>query len=179
MRILLLMFGSILLVGCSGRIYTVQSPTFVDGKTEGVLFYGYKAIEKKVVLDRIRHPKTGNITHSIYEVPGTGNYCAPQIKVTKVVIADYETQYAVTYEPGLFETNKFSVALDKGMLKAVNSESTPAIKTAVESLQGIAELRENILDGFVKASDTSNEVTINSILGQAPKAAPIKCSSNE
>ena len=168
-----------LIVGCSGKIYTVQTPKFVNGKTEGVPFYGYKTVDKKIVLDRIRHPKTGNITHSIYEAPNSDNYCAPQVKVTRVMVADYETQYAIKYKPGLFETNKFSVELDKGMLKAVNSESTPSIKTAVESLQGIADIREDILDGFVKASEASNEATMNSVLGQAPKAVPIKCSSSE
>lgn len=179
MRLLILLFAMSLLVGCSGKIHTVQSPQFKDGKTEGVLFYGYKIVDKKIVLDRIRHPKTGNITHSIYEVPGSDNYCAPQIKITKVMVPDYDTQYAIKYEPGLFETNKFSVELDKGMLKTVNSESTPGVKTAVESLQGIADLREDILDGFVKASDASNEATKASVLGQAPKATPIKCSCNE
>jgi len=169
----------ILLSGCSGKVYTVKDPQFIEGKTEGVIFYGYKPVDKKVLFDRIRHPKTGDITHSMYEAPGSSKYCAPNVIIKKVVEADYSTVYSVKYEPGLFETNKFGVVLENGTLKSVNSESTPGVKTAVESLQGLATLREDILDGFVKESKASSEKTL-SILGGAPaQATPIKCSTNE
>ena len=169
----------LLLSGCSGTIYTVQNPKFENGVTEGVLFYGYKPVEKKVLFDRIRHKKTGDITHSMYENPQSNKYCAPNVIVKKVIEADYSTVYAVKYVPGWFETNKFSVTLEKGTLQSVNSESTPGVKTAVESLQGIASLREDILDGFVKASDASTEKTLNVLGGGPAQATPIKCSTNE
>lgn len=151
------------------NIYS-ESPQFTDGVTEGVLFYGYKSVEKKVVLDRIRQEKTGDITHSMYELSNSTKYCAPQIQKTKIIEADYETQYAIKYKPGLFESNKFSVELDKGMLKAVNSESNPGLKTAVDSLQGLV----NIFDG----STTSAEASI-AAQGAAQQTTPIKCSTNE
>jgi len=179
MKLLLVGAWVVLLAGCSGKIYTVQTPQFVDGKTEGVLFYGYKAVEKKTVLDRIRHTKTGNITHSMYETPGTAKYCSPQIKLKTVMVADYSTQYAIKYEPGLFETNKFSVELDKGMLKSVNSESTPGLKTAVESLQGLVDISQDILSGFVNAAEVDSAKAMNSVLGNAPQSTPIKCSTNQ
>ncbi|ARU57246.1 hypothetical protein OLMES_3205 [Oleiphilus messinensis] len=169
----------VVLSGCAGKIYTVQDPQFENGKTEGVLFYGYKPVEKKVLFDRIRHPKTGNITHSMYEVPGSAKYCAPNVITKKVIEADYSTVYAIKYEAGLFETNKFGVELDKGTLKSVNSESTPGVKTAVESLQGIASLREDILDGFVEASDASAQKTLGILEGAPAQTTPIKCSTNE
>ncbi len=174
-----ILISALLISGCSGTIYTVQNPTFVDGQTEGVLFYGYKPVEKKVLFDRIRHQKTGDITHSMYAVPNTKDYCSPNVITKKVIEADYSTVYAVKYEPGLFETNKFSVTLEKGTLASVNSESTPGVKTAVESLQGIASLRENILDGFVKASSADSDKTIKALIGVAPVATPIKCSTSE
>lgn len=179
MKIIIIVLAVATLTACSGKIYTVQNPKFNDGKTEGVLFYGYKPIEKKVLFDRIRHPKTGDITHSIYEPPGSSKYCAPNVIIKKVIEADYETVYAIKYEPGLFETNKFGVELDKGTLKSVNSESTPGVKTAVESLQGIASLREDILDGFAKASDASTEKTMSVLSGAPAQATPIKCTTNE
>ncbi|MEW8405458.1 MAG: hypothetical protein AB2689_28055 [Candidatus Thiodiazotropha taylori] len=179
MKIVMTILTLASLTACSGTVYTVQNPQFKEGKTKGVLFYGYKPVEKKVLFDRIRHPKTGNITHSIYESPGSSKYCAPNVITKKVIEADYETVYAITYEPGLFETNTFGVELDKGTLKSVNSESTPGVKTAVESLQGIASLREDILDGFVKASDASTEKTMSVLSGASAQATPIKCTSNE
>jgi len=179
MKVLSIAISAILVSGCSGTIYTVQSPSFQDGKTEGVLFYGHKAVDKKVVMDRIRHPKTGDITHSMYELPTSKKFCAPATKTTKVIVADYSTQYAVKYDPGLFETNKFSVGLEKGMLKSVNSESTPGIKTAVESLQGLVDIREDILDKFTVASEKASEKSLNSVMGLSPQATPIKCSSNK
>ncbi len=167
------------LTACSGTIYTVQNPQFKDGKTEGVLFYGYRSVEKKVLFDRIRHPKTGDITHSIYEQPGSAKYCSPNVIATQVVEADYENVYAIKYKPGWFETNKFSVDLEKGTLKSVNSESVPGVKTAVESLQGLASLREDILDGFVKVSDQSTEKTMSTLQGTTAQATPVKCTTNE
>ncbi|PKH88326.1 hypothetical protein [Colwellia sp. Bg11-28] len=179
MKFPIILFLFLTLSGCSGTIYTVQNPQFVEGKTEGVLFYGYKLVEKKILFDRIRHPKTGDISHSMYELPNSIKYCAPNVISKKVIQADYETMYAIKYKPGWFETNKFSVELDKGTLKSVNSESTPGVKTAVESLQGIASLREDILDGFTKASNESAEETMKVLSGGAHRATPMKCTTNE
>ena len=170
---------TLLLSGCSGTVYTVKDPEFIDGQTKGVLFYGYKPVEKKVLFDRIRHPKTGDITHSMYAVPNSKEYCSPNVITKKVIEADYSSVFAVKYEPGLFETNKFAVTLEKGTLASVNSESTPGVKTAVESLQGIATLREDILDGFVRASNGDSDRTLKSLTGVLAQATPIKCSTNQ
>ena len=140
----------IFLYGCSGTVYTVQDPQFKaekegeDKRIKGVLFYGYKPVTKKITLDRIRNLKTGNITHTMYTDPSSPNYCRPATKEVKTIEADYDTVYSVYYEPGLFETNKFSVQLEKGTLKAVNSESTPGLKVAVESLQGLVDVFQDI-----------------------------------
>ena len=176
---IVILISVLLISGCSGTIYTVKNPKFVDGKTKGVLFYGYKPVEKKVLFDRIRHPKTGYITHSMYAVPDSKEYCSPNVITKKVIEADYDTVYALKYEPGLFETNKFAVTLEKGTLASVNSESTPGVKTAVESLQGIATLREDILDGFVKASNGDSDKTLKALTGVLAQATPIKCSTNQ
>lgn len=179
MKAIILSISIIFLSACSGTIYTVKDPKFSEGVTEGVLFYGYKPVEKDVLFDRIRHKKTGDISHSMYEKPGSSKYCAPHVIKKKVIEADYDTVYAVKYKPGWFETNKFAVTLESGTLKSVNSESTPGVKTAVESLQGIATLREDVLDGFVKASNASTQKTLGILSGGPAQATPIKCSTNE
>jgi len=71
------------------------------------------------------------------------------------------------------------VGLEKGMLKSVNSESTLGIKTAVESLPGLVDIREDILDKFTVASNKSSEKVLNSVIDISPKETPIKCSSNQ
>ena len=174
-----ILLSCILISACSGTIYTVKNPQFVDGQTKGVLFYGYKPVEIKVLFDRIRNSKTGDITNSMYAVPNSNGYCSPNVITKKIIEADYDTVYSVKYEPGLFETNKFAVTLEKGTLASVNSESTPGVKTAVESLQGIASLRENILDGFVKAADGDSDKTLKALTGVLAQATPIKCSTNQ
>lgn len=167
------------LQACSGTIYTVQSPKFVDGVTEGVLFHGYRMETVKTVLDRIRQSKTGEITHSMYEDPSSPRFCTPRVKETKVAVADYSTQYAIRYKPALFESNKFAVELDKGTLQSVNSESVPGPAAAVESLQGLAGVREDILDGVTKAAEAADDKALQSILGIAPARTPITCTASE
>lgn len=179
MRYTILPILALFLLNCTGTIYTVKNPSFDNGQTEGVLFYGYQVVEKKVLLDRIRNLKTGEITHSMYEIPGTSKYCAPNIITKKVVEPDFSTVYAIKYDPAIFETIKFSVELDNGTLKSVNSESTPGHKTAVEALQGVVSISENILGGFIKASDASSLKTLSVIEGKTTQATPIKCSTNE
>ena len=168
-----------ILAGCSGKIYTVKNPEFVDGMTEGVLFYGYKPVEKKIILDRIRHAKTGDITHSSYEPSNSAKYCRPQVKKVTVAEPDYNTVYAVKYDPQLFETSKFSVELDKGMLKSVNSESTPGPKSAVESLQGLVDVRSSIQGAVDAADDAAAEIMAANIIGTQPHPTPITCSASK
>ena len=166
--------------GCTGTIYTVKDPTFnEDGEVEGILFYGYKLEDKKVLLDRIRNPKTGEITHSMYEQNGSAKYCDPAVVVEKVSIADYSQPYAIKYVGSLFETRKFGVVLDKGMLASVNSESTPGPKVAAETLQTLASIREDILDGYIKQSEVASMKTLGNVAGETPTSGPIKCTESK
>lgn len=154
------------IAGCSGKIYTVQNPEFIDGQVEGVIFHGYKYEDVSVKYDRIRNVKTGEITHSSYEDKDSPRYCVEKLVQIPVVKADYSTRYAIRYEAAIFETNKFSVELEKGTLKAVNTEATPG---AVESLQALADLREDIMNGI----DPSVSLNLSSGM------KPIPCSTNK
>lgn len=167
------------LCGCSGRVYTVKNPTFTDGQTEGVLFYGYKPDEMEIVLDRIRHPKTGDISHSSYDASDSEKYCRPVVKTVKVAVPDYDTVYAIKYDPQLFETSKFSVELDNGMLKSVNSESTPGPTGAVELLQGLVDVRGSIIGAIEAADAKAADKMVENIDGTQPASMPITCSASE
>ncbi|CRM76413.1 hypothetical protein [Pseudomonas sp. 24 E 13] len=170
-----------LLTGCSGAVYTVPNPKIdADGRIKGVLVYGYQVVDKKTSLDRIRNPKTGEITHSAYKKKGTSEYCEPDARVDRVAVADYSKPYAVQYDQAWFEAAKFSVTLDKGMLASVGTESTPGPKTAVESLQALASLREDVLNGYVVASSkATNQTMLENFEGVESAETPIRCSSSE
>lgn len=149
MRILIFIIAIFILNGCSGNVYTVKNPIIESNKKVlGIPFYGYKIQEKTVLLDRIRNPKTGEITHSMYESESSKKYCKPDKRIDKIPVADYSQLYYIYYDPAFFESSKFGVTLEKGMLTSINSESTPGPKVAIETLQGIASLREDILNGF-------------------------------
>lgn len=147
---------------CSGTVYTVKSPTFKDSETKGVLFYGYKPVPVKIVLDRIRNPITGEITHSMYEPLTSSGYCQKVTKQGTKIVADYTTIYSVYYDSGLFETNKFGVSLENGTLKSVNSESTPGVKVAVEALATLV-----------------GTVTDVMLIAGVPDTGKIACSANK
>lgn len=92
---------TLMLVGCTGAVVTTKNPTIVDGvPIKGILYYGYKIVEKKGVLDRIRHSKTGEITHSMYEPSSSEKYCEPVVLIEYVPVADYTQPYVIHYEPG-------------------------------------------------------------------------------
>ena len=167
-----------LLSACTGKIVTTRIDGLSVGESvDGVVYYGYKMVEKKSLRDRIRQEKTGEITHSMYEPVNSDKYCEPQVEVEMVAVADYSQPFVVDYKPAFFETRKFSVTLDKGMLSAVNSESTPGPKAAVESLQGLLTAREDLLNG-IQGREKQTVPTLMLHLDQKDVPAPrIACTS--
>jgi hypothetical protein len=154
---------------CSGTVYTVHHPKEdQDGRIQGILFYGYKTSERLITLDRIRNPKTGEITHSSYVALGSPNYCKPQTIAEKITTPDYSETYAIQYHPALFETSSFGVTLDRGTLESVNSQSTPGTEQAIEAIKTIISM----------ARPASQEPpTANS--EQARKGLELTCSTAE
>ncbi|MDZ4298796.1 MAG: hypothetical protein U0998_05970 [Moraxellaceae bacterium] len=180
MKATIAVISALLVTGCTGKIYTVKNPQFdATGKTEGVIYYGYKMEDKKTLLDRIRHTKTGDITHSMYADPSSYGYCKSVVTIEKVAVADYSQPYSVYYDAAWFESRKFGVTLDKGMLASVNAESTPGPKVAVETLQGLASLREDILDGFKDASERLSQLSHNNLKGGTKKAESLTCTDSK
>lgn len=50
--------------------------------------------------------------------------CAEVTVERAMMIPDFAKPYAINYEPGIFETNRFGVSLSNGMLAAVNAAPT-------------------------------------------------------
>ena len=135
-----------------------KNPTFNDDNdTKGVLFCGYKPVPVKIVMNRIRNPITGEITHFVYD-----DTCQKVTKKGTKIVADYSTIYSVYYDAGLFETNKFGVGLKNRILKSVNSESTPKIKVAVKALATLVGTITDLMP-----------------LTNVPSAGKIACSANK
>lgn len=65
------------------------------------------------------------------------------------------------------------------MLASVNSESTPGHKSAVESLQVLSTVREDILDGIQRQSDSGDTKLLANITGSQPSPSAIKCSAKD
>ncbi len=180
MKITVIAIVAVACAACSGKITTTKREALAPNEVvNGVVYYGYKTEQKKSILDRIRNPKSGEITHTMYERVDSPRYCEPVVAFEVVTVPDYGQIFVINYDAALFEVRKFSVTLDKGMLSSVNSESTPGAKTAVETLQGLATLREDIINGVEKQSDDSDKQTLLNIEGRIPSVTPIKCSAKE
>lgn len=147
MKALIAALSTICLVGCVGQIYTMENPEAdSQGRIKGVLFYGYQPTIETTTLDRIRHEKTGDITHSAYAAIGSKEYCASVDVKKTIYTADYSKRYAVYYDAAPFEMGKFGVTLDKGMLAGVNAEFTPAPKTITDIASDVVSIRSEVLN---------------------------------
>lgn len=128
--IALLLLG--LLTACSGRIYTIADPKpDAQGRIEGVIVYQPKPLVLVIVSTQAQD-KDGKVIGS-----SDDKSCEPVMSFEIVNIPDYARQYAVRYDAALFESNKFSLELDKGVITKINSESTSAAKEALDVFQGI------------------------------------------
>jgi hypothetical protein len=110
------------LIGCSGHLYTIVSPSLggQDKKVEGVITYQpVNVIELYKTTIRV-DKESGNILGS----SATGG-CTEDKMVKFSTRADYSKPQLVGYAPGLLDKNKFGVTLKDGVIASVNSESDP------------------------------------------------------
>lgn len=117
--------------GCNGRLYTVKDPQFHQGKTDGIIFYQPKPVVLVFQTNQL-HDKQGNVIATAKD-----GGCIPEENFEVTSLPDYSVAYALVYAPGIFETRKFSVELEKGVVKAVNTESTSAARETLDIVQGI------------------------------------------
>ena len=127
MKTITLILTSILLYGCSGTLYTTLNPDLSDTsevKIEGVIAYNSINVIELYKTSILTDKATGN---QIGSAPGD---CTPGNRIKFSTRTDYSKPYIINYNPGSWETNKFSVELANGVLKSVNTESTPSAPLA-------------------------------------------------
>lgn len=123
MKKLILLASILILNGCSGNVYTIVNPEIPDTdekKIKGILVYEtinvIELYQTSVLIDKSSGNQLGSAPHD----------CEPDKSIKFSTRTDFDNPNIIVYEPGLFETNKFGVTLDKGALAAVNTESNPA-----------------------------------------------------
>jgi hypothetical protein len=132
MRFLTLIMCIALIAGCSGQIYTIVDPESEDSKKiKGVITYLPQPLVLVYETTQL-HDKDGNVIGKAED-----GSCLPVELYEIVSIPDYTKKYAVVYEPGLFETNKFGLELDKGVVTKINTESSSVAKESLAVIQSI------------------------------------------
>lgn len=127
------------LVGCSGQVKT-EKITEGSNPVSGVIFY-------PIGMFKESYRTTTAVNKDGAIVGQSSDGTCQSIESERVVLrADLENPWRIWYEAGLFETNKFSVALAEGTLQAVNGESTPDKGATFGAVaQGVAALGTALL----------------------------------
>jgi hypothetical protein len=121
-----------MLAGCAGKIYTIIEPQLEPKmRIDGVIVYQPKPL---VLVIETTHAqdKDGNIIGS-----GDNGTCKPVRSFEITSVPDYTKPYVVGYDPAPFESKKFSLELEKGVITKINNESTSAAKEVLDVFQGI------------------------------------------
>ncbi len=122
-RAMALTVASSLVAACSGQIVTqrVADPAMGDpeSKIPGVIVYQPAMLAETSVMTA--YVKDGKLVGRATDSPPA----CRQVPFEKVVVLpDLARPYVISYVPGIFETNKFGVTLNNGMLAAVNAQPT-------------------------------------------------------
>jgi hypothetical protein len=141
--------------GCTGHLYTVQSPPFVDHKTDGVIVYQPETWVVTFVTTT-RTDEKGNVLGTA-ESTEEGKKCVPVENYEIISKPDYSKQYAIAYKPGLFESHTFSLVLDNGMLQSVNVTATSAAKETLEILKETLSIAAGVAKFAKEAPLTTEE----------------------
>jgi hypothetical protein len=142
----------ILLTGCAGNLYTYVDPEPDSNKRiKGVVVYQPRTLTLKYETTHFQD-ESGKIIGSSDE-----GKCVPIPSYEIIYAPDYGKRYTIFYDAGPFETKKFSLELDKGVLTKLNYESTSTAKEALDVLQGILGTAKEIAGTIPKAIPTPGE----------------------
>jgi hypothetical protein len=145
MKHLALLLVLILLTGCVGKVYTVVDPKpNSQGRIEGIIFYQPRTLVMEFETTHLQDEK-GRIVGSAAD-----GKCEPIPSYEIIYAPDYGKKYAIFYDAALFETKKFSLELDKGVLTKLNNESTSVAKEALDVVQGIIGTGKEIAKAIPK-----------------------------
>ncbi len=147
MKYILVVLSFALLAGCAGKLYTIENPKpDASGRINGVIVYQPKPMVFVIETTQAQD-KNGNVIGSSDE--GT---CKPVKSFEVVSIPDYTKPYAVGYDAALFESFKFSLELDKGVITKVNNDSTSGAKDVLDVFKGILGTAKEVVTA-VKAGE--------------------------
>jgi hypothetical protein len=122
----------VLLAGCVGKVYTVVDPKpDVHGRIKGIIFYQPRTLVMEFETTHLQDEK-GKIVGSAAD-----GICEPIPSYEIIYAPDYGKKYAILYDAALFETKKFSLELDKGVLAKLNNESASVAKETLDVVKGI------------------------------------------
>jgi hypothetical protein len=142
----------ILFAGCVGKVYTVVDPKpDVHGRIEGIVIYQPRTLVMEFETTHLQDAK-GKIVGSAAD-----GMCEPIPSYEFMYAPDYGKKYAIFYDAALFETKKFSLELDKGVLTKVNNDSTSIAKEALDVVQEIIGAGKEIAKAATKAIPTPGE----------------------
>lgn len=92
--------------------------------------------------------------------------CEPRIETKQIIRADYSNPYQIVYSPGLLEKYTFKTDFEAGVLKSVNTDSTPdrgeTLKNVATALKDISSIPKNVIPvpfGFVPDGAVPQGVT--------------------
>jgi hypothetical protein len=150
----------VLLAGCVGKVYTVVDPKpDSQGRIEGVLMYQPRTLVMEFETTHLQDEK-GKIVGSAAD-----GMCEPIPSYEIIYAPDYGKKYAILYDAALFETKKFSLEVDRGVLIKLNNESTSVAKEALDFAKGIIA--------------AGKEIAVSTIKGVAPPEGKRPCNAGK
>lgn len=117
------------------------------GKTKDQQDDKKKKPEEEVTKDPQEDEKKKTKVLRTYTSSSADKWCQPQIRIKQVIRPDYERPYQLFYAPGLLEKYSFKTEFDQGVLKSINTDSTPdrgeTFKNVATALGEIAKFAEH------------------------------------
>jgi hypothetical protein len=145
MKKFMVLVSLIFLTGCVGKVYTVVDPKpDSQGRIEGIITYQPRTLVMEFETTHLQDKK-GDIIGSAAD-----GDCKPIPSYEIIYAPDYGKKYAIFYDAALFETRKFSVELDRGVLTKLNNESTSVAKETLDVVKEIIGAGKDIAVAAMK-----------------------------
>jgi hypothetical protein len=146
----LAVFAAVLtLAACGGQIRTQRvSENQFDNpqqRIDGVVFY-QPALFAEVTV-RTALINDGKVVGRSTDSPAG---CAEMTTERVLMMPDLAKPYSIQYDAGIFETNRFGVTLDNGMISAVNA--TPSSERPSLPIPGVQKMAGAVNPAFLLAS---------------------------
>lgn len=144
-----LLLAALALTACGGQIRTQRvGATKIDDpeqRIDGVVFY-QPALFAEVTV-RTALVNDGKLAGRSTDSPAA---CAEMTTERVLMMPDLAKPYSIQYDAGIFETNRFGVTLDNGMISAVNA--TPSSERPSLPFPGVQSMAGAVNPAFLLAS---------------------------